>query len=382
MKNASLFFIGAAFLLASCGGNDASGNKSAFNYPKTRKVDTVDTYFGVKVPDPYRWLEDDNSDSTKKWVDEENALTQDYLAKIPFRDKIRKRLTEIWNFEKMSAPYKKGKRYFYSKNDGVQNQSVLYYKDDLNGEGKMLLDPNTLSKDGTVSLGSWDVSHDGKYLAYGLNKAGSDWVDFYVKDIASGKDLTDHIRWSKFSNAAWKDNGFYYGRFEEPKSSTYSAENKFQKLYYHKIGDAQDKDQLIYKDDQHPDRSFGAQVTDDQKWLIIYTTETTSGNGLMVKDLTKPNSEFVSIIDNFKNDYGVLDIRDGKMIVRTNNGASNFRLVSIDIAHPEESAWKNIIPEDKNMLEGVTIAGDKFIAHYLVDVKSKLCIFDKDGKNE
>lgn len=376
--------LAAIVFLTACP-SDQPEKKVAFNYPVARKVDTVDDYFGTKVADPYRWLEDDNSDSTKKWVDAENAVTQDYLSKIPFRDKIRDRLRQVWNFEKMSAPYLKGKRYFYSKNDGMQNQSVLYYKEGLNGEGKMLMDPNTLSADGTVSLSGWDVSHDGKYMQYAISKAGSDWEEFFVKDIASGKDIADHLKWIKFSGAAWKDNGFFYPHYDAPKGSELSDANDHQKLYYHKIGDAQEKDQLIYKDDAHPDISFGPQVTDDQKWLIVYTTNSTHGNGLMVKDLTKPGAEFKTIIALAEkaDSYNVLDIIDGKIIVHTDHGAPNFKLIEIDINHPEEASWKTVIPENSaNMLQGVTMAGDKYIANYLVDVKSQLSIYDHAGTKE
>ncbi|MEO5642150.1 MAG: S9 family peptidase, partial [Bacteroidia bacterium] len=369
----------AALTFACCSTENPTKNKLA--YPVTRTVDTVDTYFGIKIADPYRWLEDDNSDSTKKWVNAENAVTQNYLARIPFRDKIRDRLRKIWNFEKMSAPYLKGKRYFYSRNDGMQNQSVMFYKDGLNGEGKLLLDPNKLSTDGTASLAGTEVSHDGKYMQYGISKAGSDWEEFYVMEIATGKLLEDHLKWIKFSGASWKDNGFYYGRFDAPKGSELSSANANQKLYYHKIGDTQDKDVLIYKDEAHPNRMFGGSVTDDQKWLIVYSSEFTSGNGLMVKDLSNPKSEFKTIVDltEKSDDYGILEIIGRKMIIRTNHGAPNFKLVEVDFDKPEETNWKTLIPETKNNLAGVSIAGDKYIANYLVDVKSQLMIYDKQG---
>lgn len=370
----------AVALLASCSSDNVSKNKIA--YPQTRTVDTVDTYFGVKVPDPYRWLEDDNSDSTKKWVDAENAITQDYLSKIPFRDKIRDRLRQIWNFEKMSAPYLKGKRYFYSRNNGLQNQSVQYYKDGLNGEEKLLFDPNALAADGTSSLNGFDISHDGKYLAYGISKAGSDWQEYFVQDIATGKKLGDDLKWLKFTGASWKGDGFYYGRFEEPKGSELSSANVNQKLYFHKLGDTQDKDVLVYKDEAHPNRMFGAQVTDDQKWLIIYSSEFTSGNGMMVKDLTDPKGEFKPIgpeLTEHSDNYGVLEIIDRKIIIHTDHGAPNFKLIEVDFDHPEEASWETLIPEGKSKLAGVSIAGDKYIANYLVDVKSQLMIYDKKG---
>jgi prolyl oligopeptidase len=366
-------------MIESC--SSGSAEETSYNYPKTRKVDTVDTYFGVQIADPYRWLEDDNSDSTKAWVDAQNALTFDYLSKIPFRDKIKDRLTTIWNFEKRSAPYRRGTRYFYSRNDGLQNQSVQYYMDTLGGSEKLLFDPNTLAADGTASFNGGSPSNDGKYYQYSISKAGSDWSEFYVKDIATGEQLADHIEWIKFSGAAWKGSGFFYGRFDEPTGSALSAENKNQKVYYHKIGDDQSKDELIYKDDAHPDWMFGPDVTDDEKWLILYTSKSTHGGGLMVKDLTKPNSELITIVPlaDEADEYGVLDIIDGKLIMRTDHGAPNFKLVEVDLNNPAEANWKTIIPEATNYMLGISMVPNAYIVHYLVDVKSKLEIFDRTG---
>ena len=320
MKN---FPLSAAILVAAafsaCSGEQQPAeNKNAYVYPKTRKVDTADTYFGVKVSDPYRWLEDDNSEETKAWVQEQNKVTFDYLGKIASRDKIRERLKKIWNFEKISAPYKKGKYYFYSRNDGIQNQSVLYVKEGLNGEARVLIDPNTFSQDGTVSLSGTSVSHDGKYIAYGLSKAGSDWVEYDVMEIATGKKLDDHLKWIKFAGLAWKGDGFYYCRFDAPKGKEFTAANEYQKVYFHKLGDPQEKDKLVYQDSAHANRNFGPQVSDDQRWLLLYSYESTSGNALMVQDLSKPGSGFKTIVDNFKNDYGVLDVQGSKLLVRTN----------------------------------------------------------------
>lgn len=375
-----LILTAGVIVFDSCSSGKAE--ESGLSYPQTRKVDTVDTYFGVKVPDPYRWLEDDNSDSTAKWVDAQNKVTFDYLSKIPFRDKIRDRLSAVWNFEKRSAPHRKGTRYFYSRNDGLQNQSVQYYKDSLNGEEKLLIDPNTLSADGTTSYGGGAASNDGKYFQYAINKAGSDWTEFFVKDITTGEQLKDHLEWIKFSGAAWRGAGFYYGRYDAPGGSALSEQNKNQKVYYHKVGDDQSKDELVYKDPAHPEVMYGPDVTDDEKWLILYSSKSTHGNGLMVKDLTQPNAEFKEIIAlaDEADEYGVLDIIDGKMIVRTDHGAPNFKLVEIDVNNPEETNWKTIIPESENYMQGLSMAPGVFIAHYLVDVKSKLIIYDRAGK--
>lgn len=379
----SLLFVPAlvALVLTSCSGD--SGSKiPAVTYPETRKTDTVDDYFGTRVADPYRWLEDDKSEETKNWVQAQNKVTFGYLEQIPSRNKIKERLTKIWNFEKMSTPYKKGKYYIYSLNNGIQNQGVLYYREGLNGTPKVLLDPNTLSADGTVSLSGTSISQDGKYMAYGTSKSGSDWVEYDVLEVETGKKLTDHLKWVKFSGISWQGDGFYYSRYDAPKGSELSAKNEFHKVYYHKVGTSQDEDKLIYNDTDHPNRNFGAEVTDDQQWLLVYTTESTSGNALMVMNLAKPNSPMQVIVDNFDNDYGVLDVVGSKMLVRTNKDAPRYRLVEIDINNPAPENWKEIIPQQKELLEETTLAADKIVVTYLVDVKTKVYIYDRNGNRE
>jgi prolyl oligopeptidase len=382
MKTSLLFVPAlAALVLTSCSGD--SGSKiPAVTYPETRKTDTVDDYFGTKVADPYRWLEDDNSEETKNWVKAQNKVTFGYLEQIPSRNKIKERLTKIWNFEKMSTPYKKGKYYIYTLNNGIQNQALMYYRDGLNGTPKVLLDPNTLSTDGTVSLSGTSISHDGKYMAYGTSKSGSDWVEYDVLEIETGKKLTDHIKWVKFSGVSWQGDGFYYSRYDAPKGSELSAKNEFHKVYFHKVGTSQDEDKLIYNDTDHPNRNFGADVTDDQQWLLVYTTESTSGNALMAMNLAKPNSPMQVIVDNFDNDYGVLDVVGSKMLVRTNKDAPRYRLVEIDINNPAPENWKEIIPQQKELLEETALAGDKIVVTYLVDVKTKVYIYDRNGNRE
>lgn len=382
MKTSLLFVPAfAALVLTSCSG-DGGSTIPAVTYPETRKTDTVDDYFGTKVADPYRWLEDDNSEETKNWVKAQNKVTFGYLEQITSRNKIKERLTKIWNFEKMSTPYKKGKYYIYSQNNGIQNQGVMYYRDGLNGTPKVLLDPNTLSTDGTVSLSGTSISHDGKYMAYGTSKSGSDWVEYDVLEIETGKKLTDHISWVKFSGVSWQGDGFYYSRYDAPKGSELSAKNEFHKVYFHKVGTSQDEDKLIYNDTDHPNRNFGADVTDDQQWLLIYTTESTSGNALMAMNLAKPNSPMQVIVDNFDNDYGVLDVVGSKMLVRTNKDAPRYRLVEIDINNPAPANWKEIIPQQKELLEETVLAGDKIVVTYLVDVKTKVYIYDRNGNRE
>ncbi|MGZ4037533.1 MAG: hypothetical protein ACXVPQ_06870, partial [Bacteroidia bacterium] len=276
--------------------------------PKTKKIMQTDDYFGTKVEDPYRWLEDDNSAETKAWVKEENAATNAYLEKIPYREKIKKRLTEMWNFGKESAPFKKGDRFFWYKNDGLQNQNVLYsQKDTCCGQGEILLDPNTLSPDGTTSLSGIGVSKNAQWLAYGISKAGSDWVEIHVMDISKKSDLPDVIKWVKFSDIAWKGNGFYYSRYDEPKGNkTYTGKNEFHKVYYHSIGTTQDKDELIFEDKDHPNYNFAAHVTHDERFLVISTSESTSGSRLTVKDLSRGNAEFVRLTETFQFDFDVI----------------------------------------------------------------------------
>ncbi|MCW3085673.1 MAG: Family serine protease [Bacteroidetes bacterium] len=360
------------------------GDSAKLKYPVTKKVDTVDTYFGTKIADPYRWLEDDKSAETGEWVKAENKVTYDYLATIPFRDKIKQRLTKIWNFAKVSAPFKKGKRYFFYKNDGIQNQSVLYVQDGLNGTPKMLLDPNTLAADGTASLGGLGVSKDGKYLAYTINRAGSDWSEIYAMEIESGKQLTDDIKWVKFSDIAWKNDGFYYSAYDAPKGgSELSNKNEFHKVFYHKIGDPQNKDVLVYEDKAHALRNFSAGTTEDEKLLLIYGSESTSGTSLSVKDLTIPNAPFHDVVTNFEHNYGVIHNNGNKLLVITDEGAPKYQLLEIDFTQkPDPATWKKVIPEANDLLESVSICNGKLVAKYLKDVTSRLYVYDMDGKKE
>ncbi len=372
--------------LAACnGGEKKETTGTALKYVQTRKCDTVDTYFGTKVADPYRWLEDDKSAETGDWVKAQNKVTFDYLATIPFRDKIKERLTKIWNFAKCSAPSKKKNYYFYSKNSGVQNQSVLYVQEGLAGTPRILLDPNTLAADGTASLGSTSVSKDAKYMAYTINRAGSDWEEIFVLEVATGKQLSDNIKWVKFSDLAWKGDGFYYSAYDAPgkDAHTLSNKNEFHKVYYHKVGTEQAKDELVYQDKEHAQRNFSAATTEDQKLLLLYGTESTSGTSLAVKDLSKPNSAFVTLVDNFENNYGVVDNVGNDLYVITDKGAPKYQLLKIDITKkPVYENWEKIIPESNDLLESVSNSNGKFVAKYLKDVTSRLYIFDRAGKKE
>lgn len=373
-------------VFAACSGSsEKEKGETKWNYPLTKKVDSVDTYFNTKIEDPYRWLENDRSEETAEWVKNENQLTFDYLSKIPFRDKIKERLTKIWNFEKRGVPFKKGKNYFFYKNDGIQNQSILYVQDGLNGTPRVLLDPNTLAADGTASLGDLTISKNGKLLAYAINRAGSDWSEIYVLEIETGKKLSDEIKWVKFSNIAWKNDGFYYSAYDAPKlgTSELSNKNEFHKVFYHVVGSTQDKDQLVYEDKSHPLRNYTAATTEDEKLLLIYINESTSGTALSVKDLTKNNAGFVSLVDNFENNYTVIDNTGNNLYVLTDKGAPKYQLVEMDYTKqtPYES-WKKIIPETGDLLEGISLCQDKFIADYLKDVTTRLYIYDRNGKQE
>jgi prolyl oligopeptidase len=371
-------------VFAACGGSEKK-EQTKLVYPSTRKVDTINDYFGTKVADPYRWLEDDKSPETGEWVKAQNAVTYDYLSKIPFRNKIKERLTKIWNFEKRSAPFKKRNYYFFFKNDGIQNQSILYVQEGLNGTPKVLLDPNTLAADGTASLGDLAISKDARYLGYSINRAGSDWSEIYVMEIKSGKKLVDELKWVKFSGIAWKDDGFYYSAYDAPKKggSELSNKNEYHKIFYHKVGEPQNKDILVYEDKQHPLRNFSASTTEDQTLLLIYGSESTSGTSLAVKELDKPNSTFTSLIDNFENNYTVVDNIGSKLLVLTDKGASKYQLLKIDIhAKPAYENWKKIIPESEDLLESVSICDGKIVAKYLKDVTTRLYVFDINGKKE
>lgn len=369
--------------LAACN-NHEEKERAKLSYPATRKVDTVDTYFGTKIVDPYRWLEDDRSKETGDWVKAQNSVTFDYLSKIPFRDKIKERLTKIWNFEKRSTPFKKKNYYFFYKNDGIQNQSVLYVQEGLNSTPRLLLDPNTLAADGTVSLAELGASKDGKYLAYTINRAGSDWSEIHLLEIATGKKLSDEIKWVKFSDISWKGDGFYYSAYDAPKGgSELSDKNEFHKIFYHKVGEEQSKDQLIYEDKLHPLRNFAAKTTDDQKYLVLYGSESTSGTSIAVKELDKPNASFVTLVDNFDNNYYVIHNEGSRLYVVTDKDAPKYQLLAIDIhGKPGYENWKKIIPEADDLLEGVTLSNGKLVARYLKDVTTRMYVFDTDGKKE
>ena len=349
-------------------------------YPQTKKVDTTDDYFGTKIADPYRWLEDDNSDETKKWVEEENKVTADYLGKIPFSQQMKDRLTQVWNFEKMTAPFKRGKYYFFYKNDGLQNQSVLYVQEGLTGTPKVLIDPNTLSVDGTTALNGISVREDGKYIAYNLAKSGSDWNDVVTMEIESGKVLSDTLHWIKFSNPAWKGDGFYYSTYPAPTSHAYSGKNENNKAFYHKLGTKQSEDKIVYEDKNHPDVGWSIAITDDEKFMGLWGAKGTSGNCFAVKETNSPNWTWVDTA--FKNEFNLIDNINNMLLVQTNYEASNWKVVMVEPKSPQPANWKTIIPEGKDFLQGISLCNGKIVATYLHDVASKLVIYTVDGKME
>lgn len=358
-----------------------------YNYPYTKRSDHMDEYHGTKVLDPYNWLEDENSEETKKWVIEQNKVTYKYLEAIPFRNKVKERLTKIWSFSSMSAPFTKKKYTFFYKNTGTQNHSVLYIKKSAKAEPQVLLDPNTFSTDGTTSMGQTAISKNGKYIAYSISNAGSDWMEIKVKEIATGKDLTDHIKWAKFSGISWKGNGFFYSAYDAPKDGKdYTAKNEYHKVYYHQIGTPQEKDILIYEDKEHALRNFGVTVTKSEKFILLTGSEGTSGNSISIALIDKWKAgkeiEWTSIETGFDYDFGYVDENPEGVYLITNQDAPNRKLIYYNYYSNPNRELLNILPEDKSVLESITFSNGKFIANYLVDVSSRLKIFDLNGKFE
>jgi len=348
------------------------------NYPVTKKVDQVDEYFGVQVADPYRWLEDDNSEETAEWVKAENAVTHAYLDKIPFRQGIVDRLTEIWNYPRYRTPEKKGDLYYFRKNDGLQNQDVLYVKKGEDGEPTVVLDPNTLSEDGTAALSSWNLSKDGKYLGYLIARAGSDWQEIYVLDLETGETLEDHVEWVKFSGVSWKGDGFFYSSYDPPdEGEELSDVNEFHKVYYHKLGTAQEEDILIYENPEHPRRNYYVGTTEDERFLIMHEIESTSGNALHVKDLTRKRSEFIKLAEGFEYDYSVVGNVDDKLLIKTNEGAPKGMVYLYETN--KRKAREIIIPEKEEVLESVSLLGGRLITEYMKDASSKAYIHTLTG---
>lgn len=345
-------------------------------YPETKKVDQTDDYFGTKVADPYRWLEDDNSAATKEWVEEENKVTHSYLSSIPFRDKVKSKLEQMWNYPKYSSPFKEGAWYYFYKNDGLQNQSILYRQQGLTGAPEVFIDPNTMSKDGTAAIGTPAFSKNKKFAVYLEAQAGSDWQMAHVMNVANKKLLSDEVNYIKFSGTSWKgDDGFYYSRYPVPdEQNKLTTQNRFHKVYYHKLGTQQSNDLLIYEDKEHPLRTVGAGLSEDEHFLILSKTEGTSGAELWVKDMknTLANNGFKLIIKGFDTEANFIDNDGDYLLVRTNADAPNYKVVLIDPKNPAKENWKTIIPERKELLESIGTAGRKLFLTYLQDASSRV----------
>ncbi len=367
---------------------------ATITYPKTKTVDQTDDYLGIKVSDPYRWLEDLDSQETADWVRSQNEVTFAYLKTIPARENIAKRLTKLWDYEKFGIPSvgRNGTRYFYSRNSGLQNQSVLYWTDSLSEDGKILIDPNTLSADGTVALGSSDICDDGSKIAYCLNAAGSDWADIKVREVTTGNELPDVIKWVKFGGPAWtKDGkGFFYSAYDAPKAgeNAMEAQNYYQKLYYHRLGEPQSKDTLVYHAPDHKDWGFGGGVTDDGKYLIISVSQGTERkNRLYYQDISMgvqaykdDQSTVVKLFDDFDAQYGVVD-NDGSVFwIQTDKDAPRGKLVAVDTANYKKGEWKGLIPQSDDTLQGVSVVNNTFVASYLHDAYTQVKMFDLTGK--
>ena len=377
--------VSAPLTLVRAQRNGEGGGGSPIKYPETKKVDVIDDYFGTKVPDPYRWLEDDRSPEVAAWVEAQNKVTFAYLDQIPYRTAIKDRLMKLYNYPKYGAPTRRGEWFFSSKNDGLQNQSVWYIQKGLDGAPELLLDPNTFSKDGTSRLGSLTISHTGKYIGYGISEGGSDWNEIHVLDVATRKPLADDLQWVKFSSASWRgDDGFYYNRYPTPaEGKKMAAKNEFQKVYYHKIGTPQSEDVLVYENNDHPGQFNGVGVSDDLRFEIMTHSDSTTGkkgNSLFFRDISKNEKDWKPIIaDIGDDDYGVIDNVGDKFLIQTNHGAPNGKVVLYD---PKTSAWKDIIPEKPEPIEITNTVGGKLFVTYLKDVTTRAYVYSLDGKLE
>jgi prolyl oligopeptidase len=378
------FVILPSLLYAQNGGLRLNGT---LHYPQTRKGTDVDFYFGTRVPDPYAWLENDTSGAVARWVAEENAVTDAYLAGIPFRAEMKARLAEVYNYPKYSAPFKKLGKYVFAKNDGLQNQFVLYIQEGRDGTPLLLLDPNALSADGTAALAGYSFSNDMRYMAYGISQGGSDWRDVFVMDVATRKPLQDHLRWVKFSAYAWEGDGFFYSRFDTPAdtASALSASNDFESVWYHRVGTEQKVDRLVFEDRTHPRRFNDVVTTEDERFEILSIGDPGSGrrgNALYVRDVRKGGKAFTPVVTSFDDEFDVIDDLGEGLLVQSNRGAPNWNLLCIDPAHPEEKNWMVILPEKTERLQNVGTAGGKIFAVYMKDVASRAYVYDSTGHYE
>ena len=350
-------------------------------YPKADKDGTVDEYFGVEVADPYRWLENDTSAQTAAWVEAENKVTNAFLQKIPIREKLLKRMTELVNYEKIGAPRKRHGKWYYYRNNGLQNQYVMYVMDELGGEPRVFLDPNALSDDGTVALKGVFFSNNGKWAAYSISRSGSDWQEFYVIDLATGKLTDDHVEWAKFSGAAWQGDGFYYSAYDSPAEGLeFSNVNEGMKIFYHKIGTPQSEDVLFYQNPTQPKRFYTVATNEEETLMYMYESGAGAGNNLFMRDLRRPNSQFIQMTDNMDYQYSPIYAEGDKIFLYTNYGAPKGRIMTADINKPGLSQWKELIPEQQNVLNGVDVINHQLILNYSQDACDHAFVYGLDGK--
>ena len=354
---------------------------SKWDYPETRKVDVTDNYHGTVVRDEYRWLEDDNSEETASWITAQNEMTFGYLDQIPFRNRIKDRLTELWDYPKYGTPFKEGGKYYFFKNEGLQNQSVLYVQDELDSEARLVIDPNSFSEDGTIALSGLSFSHDGRYIAYGKSSSGSDWRQFFVRDLETREDLSDHLKWIKFTGLAWRGDGFYYSRYPEPKEGDeLKGLSQASAIYFHKLKTDQSEDILFYEEPENPLMYKTLSITEDEHYLILNRSMGTHGNAISVMDLTANDEKWMSIISDFEGEHSVVDNIDNRLLVLTDRNASMNRLVLIDPINPDESNWKDIVPEGNDKLSSATVVNGNIVARYMVDVASQIRVYNIEGK--
>ncbi|MCK9179954.1 MAG: prolyl oligopeptidase family serine peptidase [Bacteroides sp.] len=360
----------------------ACQNNNKMIYPKTKKVDTIDVYFNTEVADPYRWLEDDTSDETAEWVKAQNKVTQSYLNQIPQRKRLKERLTQLMNYEKIGTPFKKGERYFFYRNDGLQNQSVLYVQNSLDDEPKVFLDPNKLSDDGTIALANISFSKDAKYVAYTVSQSGSDWRNIYVMDSQTLEVIDGPIEWAKFTGASWRGNGFYYSAYDAPEAGKeFSSVNENHKIYYHKVGTPQSEDQLVYANKKYPKRFYSAGVSTDEDLLFIYESGEGRGNALFLKPSDDLSSPLITMAENFNYQYYPIEVINNKIYIYTNYKAPKYRLMVTDVSKPQIENWKELIPETENVLSNAQVIGKQLILTYDQDASNKAYICHLDGKD-
>ena len=355
--------------------------QAEMRYPVAEKQQVTDSYFGTTVTDPYRWLEDDTTKAVSDWVEAENEVTQAYLDRIPFRAQLKQRLTELTDYEKIGMPFKKHGKYYYYKNDGLQNQSVLYVKETLDGDASVLLDPNKLSDDGTVALSGISFSNDGKYLAYTISRSGSDWREIFVMDLATRKLTSDHIQWAKFSDAQWQGDGFYYSAYDAPEEGKeFSNVNVNHRIYFHRLGDSQKEDRLVYENKNYPKRFYTAWVDKDEKALFVYESGEGLGNNLFMKDLRKPDGNFIQLTENFDYEYEPVEIIGETVYFYTNYGAPKYRLMKTTLDKADLKYWTDVVSESEHVLNSVAFMGGKMILSYTKDASDHAFVYTYDGR--